>query len=335
MRVREIGLIAMSLPTMAMGTPAPAPSVSVLTYNIEGLPWPVRWGRDVAFTKMSSALTALRARGAQPKVIVLQEAFTPAAKAVATQSGYRYVAVGPSAYDPGVPATTTADIAFHAAASPLLGETVGKWADSGLVIASDYRILSVRRLAYPAYACAGLDCLANKGALIVTLAVPGMAQPLAVVATHLNSMVAAHVPAARSLYAYRRQVDALAGFIKASVPAGEPLILAGDFNAGFRASRRSYLVSSVSGMARAVPVTVALNDCLPDARCHKTEGSDLSFSYRRGRDWQFFWSGLTAGLRMSAMSVPFGHDGAGRMLSDHVGYTASYALVPGLRLGLK
>ena len=46
---------------------------------------------------------------------------------------------------------------------------------SGLQILSDYPILRVRRMAFPAFACAGYDCLANKGALLVTVRLPGAA----------------------------------------------------------------------------------------------------------------------------------------------------------------
>ena len=42
-------------------------------------------------------------------------------------------------------------------------------------------------------ACAGFDCLANKGVLLARIAVPGMAQPLTVANAHLNARKAAGV----------------------------------------------------------------------------------------------------------------------------------------------
>ena len=102
----------------------------------------------------------------------------------------------------------------------------------GLLILSDYPILSAARLTFPAHACAGFDCLANKGALVARLAVPGMAQPVHVVNTHLNARKAAGVPIARSQRAFERQVDLLTRFVRAQVPEDAPLILGGDMNIG-------------------------------------------------------------------------------------------------------
>ena len=305
---------------------AAASGLSVLTYNVEGLPWPVRSGRDEKLRQIGAALGQLRAHHAQPHVIVLQEAFSGAAKAIANQAGYRYIVDGPPRDLRGANAISAADRRFEADASLFSGETEGKWVDSGLRIASDYPILSVRRMAFPAFACAGYDCLANKGAVAVLVRVPGLAEPVAIVATHLNSRRASHASNARSLYAYRRQIDALGGFIRATVPSSSPLVLAGDFNAGMRFDRRSYLVRSATGWRSQTPVAVALDSCLANAACGQTNPADIRFSYLRGRDWQFFAPGRFANLHVSALSALFGHDMHGAMLSDHVGYMASYSL---------
>jgi endonuclease/exonuclease/phosphatase family metal-dependent hydrolase len=305
---------------------AASPQLSVLTYNVEGLPWPARAGRDGKLEQIGAALRQLRARNAQPHVIVLQEAFSGAAKAIANQAGYRYIADGPSRDLRGAAATTDADRKFQADASMFSGETEGKWVDSGLRIASDYPILSVRRMAFPAFACAGYDCLANKGIVAVSVRIPGSPGPVAIVATHLNSRRASHASLSRSLYAYERQVDALGGFIRAIVPSSYPLVLAGDFNAGMRPDRRSYLVQSATGWRPRTSIAVALDSCLANAACDKGNMADIRFSYLRGRDWQFFSPGRLAGLHVSALSALFGHDAHGAMLSDHVGYMASYSL---------
>ena len=305
---------------------APGAGLSVLTYNVEGLPWPVRLGRDLNFSHMSASLNALRSRGLQPHVIVLQEAFTPAAKRIATDAGYSYIADGPAAADGGVRALTAADRAFASNASALRGEREGKWLDSGLRIASDYPIESVRRMAFPAYACAGFDCLANKGVLAVTVRVPGSPSPVVIVATHLNSRAAAHVGFSRSLYAYQRQLDALGQFVRAAVPADSPLVFAGDFNAGHRVDRRTYLIRSAAAWRTARPVSVALDTSMSSPACHRDNHADIQFSFMRGRDWQFFSPGRAVAIGVTALSAPFGRDRTGAMLSDHVGYTASYSL---------
>lgn len=313
-----------------LGAPAGATvspgQLSLLTYNVEGLPFPVRTGRADKLRQIGATLAALRAVGRQPHVVVLQEAFSADAKAITTQAGYRYVVDGPSADMAGAKATSANDLRFAAKASLFRGERSGKWVDSGLRIASDYPILSVRRMAYPAYACAGFDCLANKGVLAVSLRVPGLAEPVAVVATHLNSRNASHAAPTRSLYAYQRQVDALSEFVRKVVPNNYPFVLAGDLNVGQQLDRRSYLIRNTALWRNAAPLDVAMSRCLSDPACGKRNLIDLSYSYRRARDWQFYSPGDRAGLQVAAVSGLFGRDARGGMLSDHVGYVASYKI---------
>jgi endonuclease/exonuclease/phosphatase family metal-dependent hydrolase len=308
---------------VAQGAPN---QLSLLTYNVEGLPFPVRLGRAAKLRQIGARLATLRAEGRQPHVIVLQEAFSADAKAISTQAGYRYAVDGPSAAMAGAQPASVADRRFAGEASLLRGERSGKWADSGLRIASDYPILSVRRMAYPAYACAGFDCLANKGVLAVLIRVPGVTEPVAVVATHLNSRLASHASPARSLYAYQRQVDALGAFVRKVVPSVYPFVLAGDLNVGRYMDRRSYLIRNTALWRQTAPLDVAMQRCLSDVGCGKSNLVDLRYSYRRARDWQFYSPGHHAGLQVASVSGLFGHDAQGAMLSDHVGYVASYTL---------
>jgi endonuclease/exonuclease/phosphatase family metal-dependent hydrolase len=309
------------------GLAQPPAELSVLTYNIEGLPWPARSGRAEDLSRIADQLQSLRAEGHQPHVVLFEEAFSADARAVPVKAGYRYIVDGPAASDAGARPTSPADRAFAAAARFLSGEKWGKLRGSGLRIASDYPILDVKRMPYPTYACAGMDCLANKGVVLVTIAVPGAPQPVAIVATHLNSRRAARVPIERSFYAYQRQVDALSDFVRANIAPGMPFIVAGDFNAGQEPQRRAYLLQRAAGWRADAPVQAALDTCLEAADlCPADNRDDLAFSQRRGRDWQLFASGGSERLRLKSMAALFGHNADGHMLSDHVGYAATYAL---------
>lgn len=325
--VAIIAAAAQAGATARLAAGATPGQLSLLTYNVEGLPWPVRLGRAAKLRQIGDELAALRMQGRQPHVVVLQEAFSPEAKAIAARAGYRFVADGPAATDAGAPAISAEDRRFAAGASLFRGEGAGKWVDSGLRIASDYPIVAVRRMAYPAYACAGFDCLANKGVLAVAVRVPGLAEPVAIVATHLNSRAASHAPAARSLYAYHRQIDALSAFVHRVVPERYPFVLVGDLNVGRRAERRSYLIRNAAEWRGTQPLSVAMDQCLPDPACGKANLPDLRFSFSRARDWQFYSGGANAALKVAGISGLFGHDRGGAMLSDHVGYVASYRIV--------
>ena len=302
------------------------PGLSVMTYNIEGLPWPVRFGRETAFEKIGNRLAALRLLGEQPHIVLLQEAFTDQAKRIGVDGGYRYIVDGPGRDLAGVPAISMADRTFQSGASFLHGERSGKWVDSGLQILSDYPILAVRRMAFPSYACAGFDCLANKGAVLAMIAVPGVDGPIAVVDVHLNSRKAAGVEDDRSFYAYRRQIDALDHFLAANVKPGTPMIMAGDFNVGHRPTRQRYFAAHMLNWGERAPGIIkdALRACSASATICGPMPRDAIFSMKRGRDWQLSVPGSHIHLAVEGLAAPFGHDLNGEMLSDHIGYVAYY-----------
>ena len=296
-------------------------SLSVLTFNIKGLPWPVALGRASALSAIAQRLATMRRRGNAPQIVVLQETFTADARAIGTAAGYRYVIDGPAAADVIGTAQNARDRAFALGARWWRGETEGKFVGSGLQILSDYPVTAAHKRAFPAFACAGFDCLANKGALLVTVSIPG-AGPIDVLTTHLNSRHASRANDERSLYAYDLQIAALSKFVKDVHDPRLPLIAAGDFNVGSASLRRVSLLASVRGWS-ASPVGNALS-------AYRANGGalrgDAAYSFRRARDWQFFASGVNDSLKLSRIAVPFGHDPAGKMLSDHVGYVAQFQL---------
>ena len=307
-----------------------APTLSVMTYNIEGLPFPIRKGRGAAATRIGLELAAMRAAGTQPHVVVLQEAFGTAQKAIGREAGYAYVAFGPGRHARNDEPMSAADRSFAADARRIKGEDDGKWAGSGLAILSDYPLLTVKREAFPTFACAGLDCLANKGVMMATVAVPGVAQPVTVIATHMNSKQASGVAPARFTWAFLRQVQTIGTFLRANLAANAPYVFAGDTNIGKSAGRRAAFQAMLDGLPRveqAGAVRTALATCLePAAGCALDQAAEVRRADAHGKDWEAYADGDTVGLAPIAVSAPFGHDAHGRMLSDHIGYTALYRM---------
>lgn len=313
----------------------PAPGhLSLMTYNVQGLPWPLASGRPTAMVAIASRLRAMRLANRQPEVVALQEAFGDDAKAIGRSAGYRYMAVGPGAADGSTLALNAADRRFLVRGSMLDGEGIGKRLDSGLVIFSDYPIAAVRRIVYPV--CAGYDCLANKGALAVTILGPG-GQPVAVLNTHLNSGHASGVPKPRRYYAYGRQIAQVAAFAAAIEATGVPLLLAGDFNVGHDPARRRAFGAWLAS-ARSAP-GVAASACRADPGCSLMATPSLAESLHRAKDWLMYRSSTTTRIRPTVISVPFGRERDRTMLSDHIGIAASYLLEPlravGVRLARK
>ncbi|AZI36629.1 hypothetical protein NT2_05_02020 [Caenibius tardaugens NBRC 16725] len=321
-----LGTSACPAPAYETFSPAPVAvdgTLSVMTYNVKGLPWPVAWRRSDALDKIATRLGAMHQQGIAPHIVLLQEAFVPAARAIGAKAGYPYVVSGPDADDtnpsqmPG-PAARFADRAHW-----WKGETEGKYVGSGLEILSDYPVVAVHRMAFPSYACAGFDCLANKGALMVTLSVPGISHPVDVITTHLNSRGASGVGSARSDEAYQMQVAALSSFVRKRHDPTHLLIAGGDFNVGKAKVRRAALLDAVAHKwSPGLPVNDALH---ADLAAGGRLPEDARLSFQRAKDWQFYGGGEVP-FRVASIEVPFGREKGGGMLSDHVGYTARYRL---------
>lgn len=314
-------------PDFVAAAPAYDGTLSLLTYNVEGAPWPFALDRPQAFVRIAARLRALRRAGRSPGVAVLQEAFTADAQAIGRAAGYRYAVEGPGPAEvDGVP-PDAADLRFAAGARWWLGETQGKVLGSGLLILSDYPIVRIRRMAFPAFACAGYDCLANKGALLVTVRIPGAPAPIDIVTVHLNSRHNSHAGDARSLQAYARETAILSAFINRWHDPANPLIAAGDFNAGVSPPRWAALRRAVAswrgrgGFREALTLVVQRGAARGMAR-----SADIAAILRRAADWQFFTPGAAADVDAVAVQVPFGREPQGGMLSDHIGYAVRYRL---------
>ncbi len=299
----------------------PIATLTLLTYNVRGLPWPIASGRSAALSAIASRLTMLRRQGRQPHLVALQEAFMADAKTIGRLAGYRYEAFGPTQDDASAEPISADDRAFLRGASFMRGERSGKRVDSGLAIFSDYPIVATRDIAYPV--CAGYDCLANKGALAVQVAVPGLAAPVTVIDTHLNARKASGVPQTRSTYAYRRQIDAFKTFVSAVAADGSPILVAGDFNVGNRPARSRYFSEQLLGDTPGL--SAVERDCADAIGC---EGVDVAESIRRGKDWLLYRRSQALTPTPTALTAPFGRTPGSVMLSDHVGIMVTYAFTP-------
>lgn len=317
-------LVLSCSPVLAQAV-APPPSgatLSVMTYNVKGAPWPITHGRARDLRAIGSRLRELRAADRQPHVVLLQEAFSGDARAIATRAGYPFVIAGPGPGDRSASPASAADAHFLAGRSLWHGERSGKLFGSGLLLLSDYPVTRVRRLAFPAFACAGFDCLANKGALLATIELPGGPE-VDIVATHLNSRHSAHVADDRSLYAYQRQATLLSDFILANRDPDHPLIVAGDFNVGAAPARGQALSSLSRGWGGGAPVVEALNAVAADGA---PVGADTAAAVRRNTDFEFVAAGRQDDLVPLDVQVTFGHEPSGTMLSDHLGYSVTFGV---------
>lgn len=282
-----------------------AMQLRVLLWNVEGLPWPIRSGREAKLAQIAGWIAARRAAGRGPDILILHKAFVPEASRIAVAGGFGSIVPGPALDARRRLPAAEPPIGYADGARWRKGEGLGKWLDSGLYIATDLPVLAAASEAFGADSCAGYDCLSNKGGLVLRVAVPGAPERLIIFNTHRNSREPAKVGIARAEASHRLQTaenDALL----AATPPGSAMIAAGDFN-NYRAGDRIglfagdpafRLAAKGAGMtARAAPMT--------DQKAW-TEAYDL-LGFRS-----------SSALRVEPLSVATLFDGKnGPRLSDH------------------
>lgn len=290
--------------------------ISILTYNVEGLPRPARRGRASSLREIGRQLAVLRASGKAPDIIMFQEVFSRPARRAIVASGYRSLAPGPSHAErrpprwqslPGRPK-------FHR------GEIGLKFLSSGLVIASDYPILDADRQPFARGSCAGYDCLANKGVQFARVAIPGVPGSIDLFNTHMNAMRAARVAPPRYDAAHRKQVAEIADFIERAGDQATPTVLGGDFN-----MRRSE--TRFGEFSRRKSLVLVHRFC-----SERPEACDVRMSWDGDEPWmdtqdlQLFLSGDKVRIRPVRVEAMFDGGSGGPLLSDHDGLLVTYEL---------
>ena len=310
---------------MAVGPPivdssdgrSKATTIKVLTYNIEGLGFPARSGRGPELRQIGAQLAAMYAAGTGPDVVLFQEMFSRAAKKAVSESGYPAIAPGPRR-------TTRADAApvekLPGKAKLTRGEAGVHFQGSGLAIASRYPIMVTDSRPYGARACAGLDCLANKGIMLARIFIPGVPTPIDIYDTHMNSRGASKAPASRNLAAHDRQALAASQFIDATHDDSFPVIFGGDFN--MRNSEPRW-----ENFTRYQAMLLVHRVCVD-----KSSGCEVKMSWDGDEPWmdtqdlQFFYSGARASIRPVKVEAMFDGSPDSPQLSDHDGYMVTYRI---------
>ena len=314
--------------------------ISVLIYNVAGLPWPLGCGkrsrqldesgeripiacdRSEALAAIGDGLAALRADGRAPNVVMLQEAFIAAAQDVVERGGYANWVVGPQADADAPDHSAGASAEFVDGRSFWAGEKLGKWQSSGLVIASDFPILEVLSQPFYRWECAGFDCLANKGVMLVRLEIPGVPDPLEVATTHFNSRGASGVSPDRALVAHELQVDTVSAFMERTSNRNYPYIWGGDLNMRHSEGRINYFVKRSGDDLKEVS-----SYCLEaDSGCEVDMRWDSGTPWFETQDLQGWDSGRRVAIRPLRVRELFHRPVGSEMPSDHNGLLVDYRL---------
>jgi len=291
--------------------------ISVMLYNVEGLPFPARMNREPDLARIADALAVLRAACNAPQIIVVQEAFSATAASIGRRAGYPYIASGPGADAVRQSGAAALPAGFLAGRRFAAGERAPKLINGGLQVLSVFPMAGIRAEPYSATACAGTDCLANKGAMLVQLQIPGLPAPVDLLNTHMNSRKGAGVPFARTDTAHKAQTQELAGFLSRHRTRGNPLLVAADFN--MRAAPERF-----AHFERHMPHTLVHRACNA-APCAVGFQFETAAPWLETQDLQAFEDGSTVRIRPLRLTAHF--DGKhSPMLSDHIATIVTYRL---------
>ncbi len=308
------GLIALST-LQAQAAESTPDILSILTYNINALPSPVKRHKTSRLNRIAEILKERRENGTQPDIVVLQEAFVDRSNVIIEQSGYKYVVRGPGRKSGKKQIGTSWNV--EGGHSYAKGQKIQKFMNSGLIILSDFEITNPVFTTFGADACAGLDCLANKSIVMIEISVPGMDTPVHLVTSHFNSNRSSKAPGAVRLRAHQKQTDILAKFLARTSSIKAPLILAGDFNT--KPPRRyQYFREKIDTLDVAEVCLERGEVCILDTN---TEISEILYLTN---DKQFYRSGSAILLTPIYIERNFRETVQGRPLSDHTGYEVHY-----------
>lgn len=297
-----------------------ATTLSVLTYNVEGLPWPAKTGRGGRLREIARQLSAMRDSGTAPDVVLLQEAFSSDAVRVGAHAGYRNFVRGPLARDKRPRSSEEAEPELVDRRKRRKGEGFTRIVSSGLYILSDYPILAINRQPFRRRECAGSDCLSNKGLLHARIAVPGVPDPIELFNTHLQSRGNAGVSQERSLLAHRLQVDETNRFIQEMRDPRLPLIFGGDFNMRNAPAR-------LERFELRLQWPIVHQWCMAQATaCDVRLSWDGDTPWMDTQDLQGFDSGEKVKLRPVRVEAMFDKPWRGKPLADHDGFLTVYRL---------
>jgi endonuclease/exonuclease/phosphatase family metal-dependent hydrolase len=314
--------------------------ISVLTFNIAGLPWPIACGkrsrqtdangeripiacnRGQAIADIGTMFKSLRQQGREPDIVFLQEAFIAASEEIVQRGGYANWVTGPGREDVGPEYSERASKGFLDARSFKQAEKFGKRLSAGLVIASNFPIIESFNKPFNQWECAGFDCLANKGVAMARIAIPGVPVALEVVTTHYNSKSASGVSLDRTLEAHQLQVATTGDFLEQTANFDLPAIWGGDLNMRHSDERLTNFIERAGDDLNEVSSYCVEN---PD-RCDIEIDWQSDTPWFDSQDLQGWASGKEVKVEPIRVEQAFHHPVNGEMPSDHNGFLVTYRL---------
>lgn len=192
-------------------SPIGGTELRVMSYNINGLPWPLKANKAPLFKEMARIINDQRVAGTAPHIILVQEGFRGNSRHFVEGSGYPYIAKGPNSKQ-----RDSDDVPSKALIN------------SGLFVMSEYPIVKVDKVVFGSQ-CTGWDCMANKGVLYAQIDIPGIGL-VDVFNTHFNSVGSSGSKKEKVYAVQAQQLQIAIDFIKANTSSERPALFVGDVN---------------------------------------------------------------------------------------------------------
>lgn len=281
--------------------------LKVMSYNINGLPWPLKKNKKPLFMEIARILNERVDKKTAPHVILIQEGFRPETKDLVTalSKNYPYIFKGPKDSDKNP-----------------LDANPGRKAiiSSGLWILSRYPILKSDKIPFGASRCTGWDCIANKGIAYVQIQVPGVG-PVDILSTHMNSKKSSGSSDQKVYAAQEKQIEVAKYFFDKVSSPHIPVIFSGDFN--IKTDRPNYSV-----LARALPLYSAGLFCEAYQYFCKIGENTPSKDLHVSADQHFYRQGNGYYLNPVYAAKTMRQKLGSRVLSDHLAYEVHYRFDP-------
>ncbi|TCD02037.1 hypothetical protein EYB45_10150 [Erythrobacteraceae bacterium CFH 75059] len=296
-------------------------TITVVNYNVAGLPFPVRRGTGTAMARIADAMTASWNGDGRPDLLLLQEAFVPSASRLTFAAGFANHVRGPSAASrPSVVKPNRESAEVLSRRIWRRGEGWPRMTGAGLALGTDFGIAAQVNEPFGPRSCAGWDCLSNKGVALTWVEIPGVPEPLLILNTHLNSRGSTGVSRERADLAHRQQVREMGDILARHWQGEVPLVYAGDFNTRnvpFRFDLKD----------ERLPGELAHRFCFnhPE-RCRITMSWDSDEPWMDTQDLQGYASSRRIRVEPVAIAAEFDAPVDGEMLSDHDALRVTYRL---------
>jgi endonuclease/exonuclease/phosphatase family metal-dependent hydrolase len=308
------------LPQIAVRDGVASTDLRVMTYNIEGLPWPARSGRTPFLREIGRRLAEQRSSSDAPDIILVQEAFSTAAGEAVGTAGYPNRIIGPVLATARARPSNDAPSSLTSRRKLRKGEGLGPLLSGGLYILSEYPVIAHASRAFRKGECAGYDCFAKKGVQWARINIPGLPGPIDLFNTHLQSRGSSGVSRDRSFQAHRLQVSEVSRFIQEHRSAANPMIFGGDFNMRNSTKRFEHFEFTK-------PWPLVHRYCAdPNNACRVLASWDGDAPWMDTQDLLGFDDGAIVRIRPIEVESRFDEPWRGRPLADHDALLVTYRL---------